>query len=109
MAKRVQVFLVDDTDHSVAADETVSFALDGVSYSIDLSSDNAARLRDALAPWIGHADRVGGRKAVKSASARGGRTDLNAVREWARKNGHEVKDRGRVPASVLAAFDKAHD
>ena len=107
MAKRVQVLLVDDTDNSVAADETVSFALDGVSYSIDLSSENAAALRDSLARWIGHAERVGGRRATKSAP-KIGRLDLNDVRAWARSHGHDVKDRGRVPANVLAAYDAAH-
>ena len=60
MAKKVQVPLVDDIDKSSPADETVSFSLDGVSYEIDLTSGNAAKLRDDLAVWIGHAERTGG-------------------------------------------------
>lgn len=102
MAQKVQVILVDDIDGG-AASETVSFAVDGVSYEIDLSDKNAAKLRDALASWVGHGRRVGGR-----ASRRQGRTsrsgDTAAVREWARKNGHQVSDRGRVPAKVLEAY-----
>jgi hypothetical protein len=113
MAQRVQIILEDDLDGS-QADETVTFGLDGVTYEIDLSSGNAARLRDELASWVGHARRAGGRKttgsgpARASASSSGKRTDLAAVREWARANGHQVSDRGRISAQIQAAYDKAH-
>jgi len=110
MAKKVQVLLVDDIDKSSPADETVSFSLDGVSYEIDLTSNNAGKLRDDLAVWIGHAERTGGRRATaRSASKGSGRkTDLSAVRTWARENGHQVSERGRISAQVQAAYDKAH-
>jgi len=110
MAKKVQVLLVDDIDKSSPADETVSFSLDGVSYEIDLTSDNAARLRDDLAVWIGHAERTGGRRsAARSGSKGSGRkADLGAVRAWAREQGHQVSDRGRISAEVQTAYDKAH-
>ncbi|MDT0212663.1 Lsr2 family protein [Rothia sp. ARF10] len=111
MAQRVQVLLVDDIDNT-DADETVTFALDGVSYEIDLNNANAAKLRDALAPWVGHARRSGGRKATGRSSSSGGgggrRKDVSAVREWARKNGHDVSERGRIPAAVQEAYDKAN-
>ena len=108
MAKRVQVVLEDDIDGS-PADETVSFALDGVSYEIDLSAGNAGKLRDQLAPWVGAAQRTGGRKAIgKRPGSVGARRGVGAIREWARANGHQVSDRGRVPAAVQAAYDKAH-
>ena len=110
MAQRVVVTLEDDIDGGEAA-ETVSFALDGVSYEIDLSEANASKLRDDLASWIGHARRAGGRKSTSTArrggGSRGGR-DLSAIREWARKNGHTVSDRGRISADIQAAYDKAH-
>jgi hypothetical protein len=106
MAQRVQVLLVDDLDNS-DADETVTFALDGVTYEIDLNQANAAKLRDAFAPWVGHARRSGGRKSA-GRSAASSRKDVSAVREWARKNGHEVSERGRIPASVQEAYDKAN-
>ena len=111
MAQRVNIVLEDDLDGS-PADETVTFALDGVTYEIDLSESNATKLRDALAPYVGHGRRAGGRRAASGRSAgsraAGGRRDLADVREWARKNGHQVSDRGRISAEVQAAYDKAH-
>jgi hypothetical protein len=110
MAKKVQVLLVDDLDKSSEADETVSFSLDGVSYEIDLTSANAAKLRDGLATWIGHAERTGGRRNTSRAGGKAAtrRADLGAVREWARAKGHQVSDRGRISAEIQAAYDKAH-
>lgn len=111
MAQRVQVLLVDDIDNS-DADETVTFALDGVTYEIDLNATNAAKLRDEFATWVGHARRSGGRKASGRASSNSGagarRKDVSAVREWARSNGHDVSERGRIPAAVQEAYDKAN-
>jgi Lsr2 len=122
MAQKVQVILVDDVDGGEAA-ETVSFALDGVSYEIDVSEKNADALREALAPWVGHARRVGGRSGggrTRSSSSSsggsgrsrsssgGGRHDLSEVRAWARENGYQVSDRGRVSSEVIAAYEKAH-
>jgi hypothetical protein len=113
MAQRVEVKLIDDLDGGDAT-ETVSFSLDGVSYEIDLSDKHAKKLRDEFATWTGHARRsgTGGARSAsrrRSASAGGAkRTDLGAVREWARANGHQVSDRGRISAEVQAAYDKAH-
>lgn len=109
MAQRVQIMLDDDLDGGVAA-ETVSFSLDGVDYEIDLTAANAKKLRNDLSSWVGHARRLGGRKSTRKAGAGGGprRGDLGAVREWARKNGHQISDRGRISADILAAYDKAH-
>jgi hypothetical protein len=112
MAQRVEVVLIDDIDGGNAA-ETVTFALDGVTYEIDLSDENARRLRDDFATWTGHARRAGTAKAASRRRAGAGsgaakRTDLAAVREWARANGHDVSDRGRISADVQAAYDKAH-
>ena len=120
MAQKVQVILVDDVDGGEAA-ETVSFALDGVSYEIDVSEKNAEALREALAQWVGHARRVGGRSgggrsrstsssggSGRSRGSSGGRHDLSDVRAWARENGYQVSDRGRVSSEVIAAYEKAH-
>lgn len=109
MAQRVSIELVDDLDGS-AADETVSFALDGSAYEIDLSAANAAALREALAGYVGHARKVGGSSASRRSSSRrsSGPSDARAIREWARANGHNVPDRGRVSAEVKAAYDAAH-
>ncbi|MFL6100027.1 MAG: Lsr2 family protein [Actinomycetales bacterium] len=108
MAQQVQVLLVDDIDGGKAA-ETVSFALDGVQYEIDLSTKNAAKLRDAFSSWVGNARRAGGRRSA-GGRARGSRStsgDLTAVREWGRKNGFTVSDRGRISAELQAAYKKA--
>ena len=112
MAQKVHVEMVDDIDGSIA-DQTVPFSLDGVSYEIDLSDKNAGKLRDEFASWIGHARRSGGRRTTGRRPAGGSSTtssrrDLSAVRGWARANGHQVSDRGRVSAAVQEAYDKAH-
>ncbi|GAA2734868.1 Lsr2 family protein [Pedococcus aerophilus] len=110
MAQRVNIVLEDDIDGS-PADETVTFALDGVSYEIDLTTANATALREALAPYVGHGRRSGGRRSSGAKSAprsTGGKKDLTDVREWARNNGHKVSERGRISAEVQAAYDKAH-
>ncbi|WP_295692820.1 Lsr2 family protein [Lapillicoccus sp.] len=114
MAQRVQIVLEDDVDGGEAA-ETVTFGLDGVTYEIDLNDKNAAKLRDAMATWVGHGRPSSGRRGGGGGGRRrsstrpaGRRTDLTEVREWARKNGHTVSDRGRVSAVVQEAYDKAH-
>lgn len=107
MAQKVQVLLVDDIDGGVAS-ETVTFALDGVTYEIDLAEGNAQKLRDDFAQWIGYARRSGGRKVSGRRTASAGRRDLNAVREWGRANGFQVSDRGRVSRELQAAYDKAN-
>lgn len=110
MAQKVNIILVDDIDGS-DADETVTFGLDGTTYEIDLTSDNAAALRDALAGYVGNARKVsGGRRtaARKSPAANNSGTSAAEIREWARSNGFEVPERGRIPASVREAFDAAN-
>ena len=109
MAQRVHIVLEDDIDGSTA-EETVRFGLDGTSYEIDLSAKNAAKLRDALAPYVGAARRASGsRGSRRSQRTRGGSgPNPSDIREWARANGHEVSDRGRVPASVKAAYEAAN-
>lgn len=110
MVQKQQIVLIDDIDGS-DADETVTFALDGVSYEIDLTSKHAAELRDAFATWIGHGRKTTARLGgTRSTPRRTGtdRAQLAKVREWARDNGHKVSDRGRIPGSVLAAYEAAH-
>ncbi len=115
MARRVQVILSDDFDENLPADETVSFSLDGTSYEIDLTEKNAKELRDALSRYVSAARKVGrGSRGASSggrARATGGRMDreqAGAIRDWARKNGHQVSDRGRIPASIAEAYEAAH-
>lgn len=107
MAQRIHVILEDDLDGSPAG-ETIQFGLDGVNYEIDLSDANAAKMRDALAVWVGHARRVGGRKAHNRPATSARRSDLAEIRDWARAQGHKVSDRGRVSAEIMKAYDDAH-
>ncbi len=113
MAQRVEYILEDDLD-GTKADETVQFGLDGVEYEIDLSSDNAQKLRDALAPWVGVARRTGGRRkratasTPRAAASSNGSSNTSDIRAWAQENGFEVSSRGRVSAEVREAYEKAH-
>jgi hypothetical protein len=113
MAKRVEtiVTLSDDLDGS-KADRTVTFGFEGVSYEIDLSKKNATALGKALAPYVAAARKLParGRRGARAPVRGGGsgrRPDLVTVRQWARANGHEISDRGRVPAAILDAYDAA--
>jgi hypothetical protein len=109
MAQKVQIVLLDDLDGG-SADETVLFGLDGQSYEIDLSAANASALRNALAQYVGAARRQGGRpgRAARGtrASARSG--EAAVMREWAKANGYQVSERGRVSADIRKAYDAAH-
>jgi hypothetical protein len=110
MARQTIVQLIDDLDNG-KAEETVSFALDGVSYEIDLSAKNAAKLRDALANYVANARRAGRGSGARAAGsgrrgrpARSDREQTQAIREWARKNGFKVGEKGRIPGDVLEAY-----
>jgi hypothetical protein len=115
MAQKVVVELVDDLDGTASDDiNTVTFGLDGTSYEIDLTENNAERLRQSLARYLGAARRTGGR--IKRSTNTTGpasrptadRDQTKAIREWARNNGWALADRGRIPANVMTAFDEAH-
>jgi nucleoid-associated protein Lsr2 len=109
MAQKVQTLFIDDLDGS-EAEGTVRFGLDGTEYEIDLSAEHAQALRDALARYVGAARRVGGsaRRPGRAGRRRpaGGPNPVE-VREWAKEQGIEVKDRGRVPAELLVKFQAA--
>lgn len=114
MAQRVRIELTDDfLNDDTPADETVTFTLDGISYELDLTAANAARLRDDFAPWVAVARRVAGRAKTAGRPASGRRSrssaaSANEVRVWARDQGMEVSDRGRVRDEVRAAYEAAH-
>ncbi|MBY8880187.1 histone-like nucleoid-structuring protein Lsr2 [Actinacidiphila acidipaludis] len=112
MAQKVQVLLVDDLDGG-EADETVTFALDGVTYEIDLTTENADKLRGLLNPYTDRGRRTGGRAGrgrTKAARSGGGASgpDTAKIRAWAKEKGYEVNDRGRVPAAIREAYETAH-
>lgn len=116
MAQKVFVQLVDDLDGTSGdAIETVRFALDGVVYEIDLKEDNARKLRDRLADYVANARRIGGRSAsrVPTGGRRSGgearsKEQSQAIRRWARNQGHALAARGRIPSHVVEEFEQAH-
>ena len=110
MAQKVNIVLVDDLDGSEAS-ETVTFGLDGSTYEIDLNDANAAALREALAGFLGHARKTtgGSRRTRRSAgSSSSSSSHTKDVREWAKSQGMEVSERGRISADVQQAYDAAH-
>ena len=110
MAQKIQTLLIDDLDGGQAED-TVRFGLDGAEYEIDLSAKHAEAMRKALEPYVNAARRASGSAARRP--GRNGRRaatagpDSTAVREWAKAQGIEVKDRGRVPAELVVKFKAA--
>src|SRR5688572_19088906 len=106
-AQRTIVKLTDDVDGEPAS-ETVRFALDGVSFEIDLSEKNAEALRRALEPWTGAARKVGsnGSRRPRPVLTPVG-VDTRAVRAWARSNGVELSPRGRIPSDVVERYRAA--
>ena len=112
MARKVLVRLVDDLDGSPSADVApVTFALDGVTYQIDLNQRNAGRLRESLAAFVASARRTSGR-AKRGTAIRAGRGpaagDVSAIREWAKEQGLPVSARGRIPANILDAYNSSN-
>lgn len=109
MVQKVSYVLIDDVDGGEAA-ETVTFGLDGVTYEIDLSATNAAQIREDFAKWIGSGRRTGGRRSggARGRSGAGRSSDAARIRDWAKENGYEVSERGRIPADVRAAYEAAN-
>lgn len=110
MAQKIHITLVDDLDQS-PADENVAFGLDGINYEIDLSAENAQAIRESLMKYVSVARRTGGR-AIRgrgaSASASVGQSDVGEIRAWAKENGYNVHQRGRIQAEIRSAYYAAH-
>jgi hypothetical protein len=109
MATQTTVTVTDDLDGSANAKEA-SFSLNGDTWTIDLSAKNRAALEKALKPYIAKATKQGRRPAAaaKRSTRRTPSTNLAAVRSWAKSNGHQVSDRGRISAAVQHAYEAAH-
>jgi hypothetical protein len=108
MAQKVEVTLVDDIDGSEAS-RTVKFGFEGREYEIDLNDKHADKLTKVLGPYLENARRVGGRKTRGGQrSTKGGREQNQAIRQWARSQGIEISDRGRIPVDVQLRYEQAH-
>ncbi|WP_344856709.1 Lsr2 family protein [Planomonospora alba] len=110
MAKQIQEILIDDLDGG-EANETVSFAIDGISYEIDLSDVNAKKLRDSLAPFTASARRAG--SAAPRRRRAGGTRALSReksadIRAWAKARGMNVSERGRIASTIVQEYEAAH-
>jgi len=107
MARTTQILLVDDLDGSEAT-ITLTFGLEGSQYEIDLSDANAADFRRALAPYIAKSRRLNGTGRARSANRpTADKEQLAAMRDWARRNGYKVSDRGRVSSQIQMAYHTA--
>lgn len=110
MAQVVTRTMIDDID-GTEAERTFTFAVDGTNYEIDLSAGNIAEFNASIGGFIESARKVGkasGKARGNGAAPRQDRAQTQAIRDWARHNGHNVSDRGRISAEVLAAFNAAH-
>jgi hypothetical protein len=114
MAQRVQVILVCDLHgDETPGTETVSFAVDGSSYEVDVCEQHAAELRDAFARYVGVARRAAGRGRPAGSGGgrrrrRSGSGEAAAIREWARSQGLAVPERGRIPAELAEKYAAAN-
>ncbi|GAC52866.1 Lsr2 family protein [Gordonia sp. GONU] len=114
MAKKEIVQVIDDLDGKVLDQyETVRWSLDGKNYEFDTSSKHAQQFRDSLAKYLDisrQTGRVTKRATATTAAAGGGRNKetTKAIREWAIREGYELSDRGRIPQSIIEAFEAAH-
>lgn len=106
MAEQIIKCLIDDLDGS-EAEETVSFAIDGVTYEIDLSAENAGILRDRLSPFVEGARRAGGGVRRRRRHAASSRERSADIRAWAKAHGIQISERGRIPATVVEQYERA--
>ncbi|MGG5172507.1 histone-like nucleoid-structuring protein Lsr2 [Pseudarthrobacter sp. J1738] len=109
MAQKVKIILIDDLDGG-SADETVRFSLDGSHYEIDLSSSNAAELRESLARYVDVARKDSSGKAPRARYGSGPQRNMETarIREWAKANGYTVSTRGRIQAHIQEAYHQAN-
>jgi Lsr2 len=110
MAHKTVVTVVCDLPHDgeVEGDETVSFAVDGTAYDIDVCSAHAKELHDVFGGYIEHARRVSGAARRRKARTGPGRERSSEIRQWARERDYKVSERGRIPASIIAEYEATH-
>lgn len=111
MARTYVEVLKDDLTGEVIPEgdvETIEFAVNGKSYTIDLTKKNAAEFHKNLDKYIAVAAKasVAAAKSSRPRTARTGKEQLSAIRAWAQKNGYNVSARGRISAEVLDAYNR---
>lgn len=111
MARKTIIQFTDDVDGTPIADgagRTVTFALDSTAYEIDLSDAHVAELHEVLTPYTTAGRRAGRKNNVAAGVTKTHKSELTKIRGWARRNGHEVSDRGRVSSTIRDAYDDAN-
>ncbi|MCM2429340.1 histone-like nucleoid-structuring protein Lsr2 [Streptomyces sp. RKAG337] len=110
MAQKIVTIYTDDLTGKESSDAgTHTFAVDGVAYEIDLGPDSYDKLLDALAPFIKAGHKVGRTRGASGPRKSGPvNNDTADIRAWAKDNGYDVNDRGRVSATVRDAYEAAH-
>lgn len=109
MAQTVKIILEDDIDGG-SADETIRFGLDGGQYEIDLNSANATKLREALRPYVSKARRASAKtnRGATTRPTRSGNPETPKIRAWAKEQGFQVSDRGRIHQDIQNKYYEAH-
>ena len=100
MARKTRIVLIDDINGELG-DETIKFGLDGIDYEIDLSAENAAKLREVIDPWIQAGRRVAGTDTRRV-------SDASKIRAWAREQNMQVSEKGRISAKIRSAYYRTH-
>lgn len=104
MAKTTITQITDDFDGTKNA-ETYSFAWQGVEYQIDLSNKNFKALDKLLQPYIEAGTKTSKRSGPSSRRSSSVKRDYSAVREWAKGQGLEVSDRGRISRAIVEQYE----
>lgn len=112
MSKRQMDVLVDDIDGTTIVDEsqgrTVPVKIGDIDVELDLTNENIAKLEETFREFLGTGTPAPFNQNGSASRAANSTEDLQVIREWARRNGHKVNARGRIPFSVMDAFTKAH-
>ena len=118
MARTTIEQITDDFDGSDLDPTEVTvetFTVNGVDYSLDLGAKSAEKVNKDMRKWIDKATRIGGRQkrsttrqAPAASAPRTDKAQLAAIREWARANGYEVSDRGRIPNTIVDAYNESN-
>jgi hypothetical protein len=106
MAQKISTLFIDDIDGG-EAEGTVRFGLDGTDFEIDLSGKHSEELHSTLSKYVTHARKVGTARRASRGRQAAAAVDTAKVREWAKENGHDIKDRGRVPGEIVEKYKAA--
>ena len=108
MKKTKKIVEIVDDFYGTPADQTVRFAFNGASYEIDLSREHFEEFAEAIQPYIKAGRKVGSTRRRGNAGNPTQRLENAKIRAWAKEEGLELSDRGRIPAPIVEAYHKAN-